>query len=202
MFTPIIQDKLLIASTPDELNNEVTQLLNRITPILKKREENSLFSRLFSKKVDMNYGVHDLIAFDAAYLSSHPEMASIVRQAHALMTSNGFNVDPKIGVIWIDVYDIDSDTPIESYYSNHTCDNDVIVYAHHSCAFHAQKDAGVQGDMEIYTKQPTFCENGQSFVLPITSQMTMLRHGDQMYTIQPRLGKGKEMILTISFDVL
>jgi hypothetical protein len=202
MFTSIIQDKLLIAPTPEELNKEVTQMLERITPILKKREESTLFSILFSKKVNMNEGVHDCISFDEEYLAFHPEMESIVRQAHAQMTSNEFQVDSKNGIICIDVYDIDVDTPIETPYADVICDNILSRFPHHSCTFYAQKDADVKGDLEIYTKDPTVFGNGKKIVLPTTSHMTILRHGDQLYTIQPHHGKGKEMIMSICFEAL
>lgn len=177
-------------------------MLDHITPVLKKREESTLLSIIFSKKVNMNEGLHDCIIFDEEYLGFHPEMKSIVRQAHALMISNGFQVDSENGIICIDVYDIDSDTPIETPYADIICDNSYSRLPHHSCTFYAQKDAEVKGDLEIYTKDPTVFENGKKLVLPTTSHMTMLRHGDQLYTVQPHHGKGKEMILTICFEEL
>ncbi|NBQ40761.1 MAG: hypothetical protein EBU34_13540, partial [Alphaproteobacteria bacterium] len=132
---------------------------------------------------------------------NNPEIVSILQQAYHYLTTNGFPVDPHMnGLITYDYYDIDTAVLVETQYAEKICDNDISNRDYHSCMFVVRKDE-VKGDHEIYTDSPGMFYEGKKFVLPITSSTTILRSGSQLYTVQPHIGKGKEMSITFHLDV-
>jgi len=197
MFTSVIPNKLLIASTPDSLNKGISGVLDNIIPSLISKANNSCWHYIFGTSVNLNEGLSGLVTLNDKYIAAHPEIAPILHQAYIYLTTHGFDVDPrKYGYIVYDYYDVDSDIHVGTKYADQICDNDVDDSYYHTCTFVVQKDE-VKGNHEIYTENPGIFYEGKKFVLPITSKMIMLRSGSLIYNIQPHIGKGKE--ISISF---
>ena len=192
MFSSIIPNKLLIASTPDSLNKGISDALDDMIPSFIAKANDSLWHRIFGTSINLNEGLCKVVTLNDKYMTAHPEMAPILDQAYHYLTTNGFKVDPrKYGYIVYDYYDVDTDFPVESKYADQICDNNIDDGDYHSCTFVVHKDE-VKGNHEIYTENPGFFYEGKTFVLPIASKMTILRTGSLVYNIQPHIGKGKE----------
>lgn len=200
-FTSIIPRKLLLSSTPDPLNKEISCVLDSIIPSLVSEATHSCWYHLFGSSFKPNEGLCKVVTLNDMYIAAHPEIASILQQAYHYLTTNGFPVDPHMnGLITYDYYDIDTAVPVETQYAEQICDNDISNRDYHSCMFVVRKDE-VKGDHEIYTDSPGMFYEGKKFVLPITSSTTILRSGSQLYTVQPHIGKGKEMSITFHLAV-
>ena len=202
MFTSVIPHKLLIASTPDSLNREISGVLNSMIPSFISNANHSCWNYLCGSTINLNEGLNRVVILNDVYIAAHPEIAPILRQAYYYLTEHGFQLDPRrYGYIVYDYYDVDTTVPVQTRYADNISDNDIDDANYHSCTFVVQKDQ-VKGDLEIYTENPGILYEGKKFTLPITSKMTILRSGSLVYNIQPHVGKGKEMSITFILATL
>lgn len=199
MLTTLIPNKLLVGSIPDILNDRIESYLDEVVPKIINENKNSLWSKFFG--LNMNKGIKESFFFDQEYLSSHPNIKAIVTHAYNFLSDNHFDVSPHSGLINIDIYEVDTNIPVNTNYIDGARDNDISMDDYNSCIFYARKDDTVKGDLEIYTGDPGWFDDGNKIVLPTINKMMLLRGGDVPYNYQPHSGKGVEIILSIHFNL-
>jgi hypothetical protein len=193
--------QLLITTIPDDHNQRLDKYVEHISPTIRENEENGWMNRLFGNRVDMNRGIFDGFTFDQATLLS-TNQRFIIDYAFQLLSSAGFHVDKHNGYFNVDVFEVDTETPVESQYTNGGCDNHISMVLYDSCVFYTRKDNDVKGDLAIYIRPPTLFENGTKSILPVRERTAVLRSGDVCYDVGPHHGKGTLHMITVCFERL
>ena len=189
------EQNLFITTIPKALNQKLNNYVEKISPQIQSRYENSWFNRVFGTRTDMNNGISDDLIFDKdTWLSN--DQRFIIDQAYNLMTQTGFCVSKTNGYLNVDIFHLNA---VNQLTHESTCNDDT---AYHSCVFYTQKDENVKGDLKIYSEMPSLFYDGKTLTVPTETGMAVLRSGNVCYDIEPPYGHGKEHIITVCFEKL
>jgi len=193
--------KLIVGTVTEELNTEVDNYIQRQIPSIKTEWLDSNWFGLFGRTIDMNEGIYKMIYLDELILTTSSSLFSIVQHVYDILTENGFCVKRDKGMVTIDVFEIDTRVPVETHYQV-ASDNMLIGETYETCVFYTRKDDGVKGDLEVYVESPSFFSSGKKFVIPIVSNMILLRSGTLEHKLEDHIGSGKLHILSVHLEKL
>ena len=197
-FTTVIKNdmKLIITTIPDDINAKMNEYVEKNLPSIQEKWENTVINRILGTQPNMNAGIYSHTFFDnSTFDKLSKDTTIIIFKAYELLTTAGFNVKPNEGLINIDIFNIDTTTPTDTNYVV-SCDK------YESCIFYIRKDEYVKGNMDIYLEPPSYFlpsvfGMGKYMTLPTKSNLAILRSGNLYYKMQPRIGFGKEYIISV-----